>query len=426
MKQILMVLFAVFCLTGCSSFNNSSPDMALSILQGLTTDQYTQISIVKKKSDALTYVISPNGPQLKKVQKFRKENSWAVDHLYISQLKTGQVYKLEVKKNQEVIDSRTFSTLKAKTNELKMALASCMDDRFSEVQKSIWPQFNTKKADLHIFLGDNVYGDKSVLQKGLAKPSELWRRYVETRNLLQIYHSPHLTPTLATWDDHDYGNNGGGENYPFKKESSEIFHSFFAQDPIVSKYYVKGPGISFLFKYAGQNFYFFDNRTFRTNKKTKPDSHWGLPQENWFFSLLEKNKSFSWLINGNQFFGGYQQFESFEKNHPKSFQRLLKKLKESSNRVAFLSGDRHLFEVMEVKSPDLNYSTIELTTSAIHAKVYPSSWGKNPNSRQIFGVAEKHNYATIQSKSHSNGVDIQLKGYGDHGKKLYQLNKKIK
>ena len=37
-------------------------------------------------------------------------------------------------------------------------------------------------------------------------------------------------PILATWDDHDFGVNDGGSDYPKKVESQQIFLDFFG-DP---------------------------------------------------------------------------------------------------------------------------------------------------------------------------------------------------
>jgi len=36
-----------------------------------------------------------------------------------------------------------------------------------------------------------------------------------------------VTQFFATWDDHDFGRNDAGRHYPFKKESKEIFLSFY-------------------------------------------------------------------------------------------------------------------------------------------------------------------------------------------------------
>src|SRR5690606_24925566 len=36
-----------------------------------------------------------------------------------------------------------------------------------------------------------------------------------------------ICPVLATWDDHDYGVNDGGLEYPKREESQQIFLDFF-------------------------------------------------------------------------------------------------------------------------------------------------------------------------------------------------------
>ncbi len=39
-------------------------------------------------------------------------------------------------------------------------------------------------------------------------------------------------PVIATWDDHDYGENDAGREFPFKAESKEIFLKFWSEpDP---------------------------------------------------------------------------------------------------------------------------------------------------------------------------------------------------
>ncbi len=427
MSQFILILVILLSLGCTSTSKKASPLNAKpSILQSLTTEHMAQFTVVRHKNQQFKYSFEPNIQHHVTTKSFRT-SEWLVDHLTVTNLNLSNKYNLVVKNKANIeIDRRVFKAFDPKKLNLKISIASCMDDRFTKEQKSMWLQFIRQKSDLHFFIGDNVYGDVNVKQKGMATPDELWQRYIDTRLSLEIYKTKNLTPTLATWDDHDYGNNGGGINYPHKKESQEIFNIFFTPKTHLSKFFHKGPGVSFMYSVGGQNYYFLDNRSFRTNKKAKVDFHLGELQEEWLFNLLKKKNEFSWLINGNQFFGGYQRFESFEKNHPNNFKNFIKKLKDIKTKVGFISGDRHLFEVMEIKKPDLNYSTIELTTSAIHAKVYPSSWRENPNPRQLFGAAGKHNFATLNTTTVPGGVDIKLNGYGPNSKPLFLLNKKIR
>ncbi len=427
MKFVALLTLALFNLQ-CSSIDKNITKIhsTPSVLQGLTNEKSTQITVLRNIKQSHTYKIKPEVQTVVKTKSYGS-NPWVVDHIKLTQLKVNTNYELTIlDQKNEIVSQKKFKALDTKKTNFKISIASCMDDRFIKEQKIMWKSFIEQKSDLHFFIGDNVYGDKNVLQKGMAQPHELWQRYVDTRQTLDIYQAKQLTPTLATWDDHDYGNNGGGINYPHKKESQKIFNSFFAQEPINNKAYKQGPGVSFSFRSGGQNFYFLDNRSFRTNSKAKVDFHWGPEQQNWLLKQLNDDKRFSWLISGNQFFGAYQQFESFEKNHPNNFKKFMTQIKSLKTKVGFISGDRHLFEVMEIKQPDLNYSTIELTTSGIHAKVYPSSWGKNPNPRQLHGTAEKLNFATLELKTIPGGTNIKILGFGPNSEVFYRLNKTIK
>ncbi|MCG6867158.1 MAG: hypothetical protein LJE91_00065 [Gammaproteobacteria bacterium] len=40
-----------------------------------------------------------------------------------------------------------------------------------------------------------------------------------------------ISPVLATWDDHDYGENDAGAEYPMKQQSERIFLDFFGVPP---------------------------------------------------------------------------------------------------------------------------------------------------------------------------------------------------
>ena len=76
----------------------------------------------------------------------------------------------------------------------------------------------TLPCDLFLFLGDNVYADKDG--GGLERMREKYR-LLKTSRFFQGLHAK--TPILATWDDHDYGINDGGADFPLKREAQEEF-----------------------------------------------------------------------------------------------------------------------------------------------------------------------------------------------------------
>ena len=84
------------------------------------------------------------------------------------------------------------------------------------------------------------------------------------------------------------------------------------------------------------------------------------------------------MIEGDEFFGAYQNFESFEGNHPRAFTRLLDEVKKARVPLFFVSGDRHLAQLQKLEPALIGYTAYELTTSAIHAKVFPGTLAKFP------------------------------------------------
>ena len=65
--------------------------------------------------------------------------------------------------------------------------------------------------DLFLFMVDNVYADKGGIPMMRAK-------YALLKNS-RFFRGLKNKPILATWDDHDFGLNDGGSEYPLKKEA---------------------------------------------------------------------------------------------------------------------------------------------------------------------------------------------------------------
>ena len=114
----------------------------------------------------------------------------------------------------------TFADKKNSSNfEFKIAFGSCGKQThplpiFNEVIK--------QNPNIFIFLGDNIYGDTIDMDILRKKYQELGNKE-SYKNLIKN------TDVLATWDDHDYGQNDVGKHYPHKEESKEIFLEFFKE-----------------------------------------------------------------------------------------------------------------------------------------------------------------------------------------------------
>jgi alkaline phosphatase D len=102
----------------------------------------------------------------------------------------------------------------------RIAFGSCAKQ---DKDQPIWEAVLETKPDLFIFLGDNIYADTRDPEVMRAKYSMLaakpgFQKLRET------------TPILAIWDDHDYGENDAGADYPMKEESRRQFCDFWGED----------------------------------------------------------------------------------------------------------------------------------------------------------------------------------------------------
>ena len=319
-----------------------------------------------------------------------------IDHVHVSDLALGRLYKLVIKFEGHVIDERTFQAFNANKKRPRIGVVSCMDDRFTEGAKKMWFSYLNKFVDINLFIGDNVYADFDGL-KYVKETSvdQLWRRYLETFDKLYIYHSSDLKPTLALWDDHDYGVNNGGASYKNKNQSLQLFNSFFPRYEVEGFKTTKFGAGSYLEAY-GQNFIFLDGRFYREVGK-EAGTQLGEGQFSYLEKRLREAKKPVWLIKGDQFFGGYHPFESYERQHPKEFKRLIRQVEKVKVPVLFLSGDRHLTEIIKIKKPEFGFNSYEITSSGMHAKVvFKGSLDKLSNPRQLVGKSGVYNYSVIE------------------------------
>ncbi len=99
----------------------------------------------------------------------------------------------------------------------RVAFGSC-----AEVSKPqpVWDPVLARHNDLFIFLGDNIYGDTRDMSVLRAK----YRKFAGIPGVARLLAT---TPVVAIWDDHDFGENDAGGEYPMKEESRRIFLDFW-------------------------------------------------------------------------------------------------------------------------------------------------------------------------------------------------------
>jgi alkaline phosphatase D len=377
-----------------------------SILQGLTTDTFTKLTVDVPKDMRLQYeLIDLSNGQILPVTHLnritRDHSSWGVDRLMFQELHLGHPYELRVYDTKnELLDSRRLSTLDLQKREARIAVLSCMLDYFPNKSEK-WESFFRAKPDLCFFIGDNVYGDIGMTSAG---PAMLWRRYIETRRRVPFYRAKILTPCLAVWDDHDFGKNDSDHTYPHKEDSLATFQAFFGQDESVGPY-SRGPGVSSQLTAFGHQFIFLDNRYYRGTLINGDRSYWGEDQSKWWQQQMRQSANPVWLMQGCQFFGGYsRKNQSFEKNFQNDFMRFKNVMRSANRPSLLLAGDIHFTEVMQIESEQLGYPTYELTSSSMHS--FPRV-GIDPNPRRQV-VESGHNHLFVDIKAVQSGASYDV------------------
>jgi len=246
----------------------------------------------------------------------------------------------------------------------------------------IWDAIVERNPDLFLFLGDNIYGDTedmSVLREkyGMLGAKPGYQRLLET------------CPVLSTWDDHDYGQNDAGTDYPKKIESERIFMDFFSVPEDSPRR--KRPGIYGSYIFGPENkrvqIIILDTRYFKdTSGRQKNDASdeekekqnvvgWYKPSDDTGSTLLGEDQ-WEWLEGelkeeaDIRIIGSSVQFLAYEKgmeswgNYPHERSRIFNLIKETeANGVLFLSGDVHFSELS--RSEEGPYPIYDFTCSGM-------------------------------------------------------------
>ena len=110
----------------------------------------------------------------------------------------------------------TMKPVDTSKNLTKIAIGSCCNQ---VLNMSIFRNVASQNPDLYIAMGDNMYadyldGDPSAW---IQTQYDLLKKDFSFSNLVAT------VPSIATWDDHDYGKNNAGAEYPYKLISKDKF-----------------------------------------------------------------------------------------------------------------------------------------------------------------------------------------------------------
>ena len=259
-----------------------------------------------------------------------------------------------------------------------IAFGSCIDTN----RHPMLDTFLRERWDVAVMLGDNIYADTTNAAVMRAKydrrkGSDFWQALRQRG------------PVLATWDDHDFGWNDAGADYPMKAESQRLFLEFMDEPAESERRRREGVYEARMFGPPGKRvqIILLDTRYFRSTLST--GIHNAVPSGGRYVPTTDTNKTmlaeaqWRWLekvlqlpaevrVIGSsiQFLSEFSGAEAWA-NMPHEKRRMLELLERtegaSGGRVVFISGDRHWAELSRMERAGLP-ALYDLTSSALTQK----------------------------------------------------------
>jgi len=250
----------------------------------------------------------------------------------------------------------------------------------------------SKQPDLMLWLGDNTY----YREIDWHTSAGLQHRWTHTRA------TPELQPFLgashhyATWDDHDYGPNDADRAYRLKGEALENHKLFWGNQTYGTP---ETPGVFGRFEWGDVEFFLLDDRYHRSPNGAPNDASktmFGKEQFRWLMDgLVSSNATFKIVANGNQVLNPSTGGETFY-NYRHEYETLLRFIKEQRiPGVVFLSGDRHLTELVVLKDTAF-YPLYDYTSSSLTAGLSSYKDTDNPNVVPGTLVNDAHSFGILR------------------------------
>jgi alkaline phosphatase D len=304
----------------------------------------------------------------------------------------------------------------ASTAITRIAFGSCAEQ---DKPQPIWEAVQATDPDLFVFLGDNVYGDT-------RERDELEQAYAALAAKPGFQRLRAVTPVMATWDDHDYGENDAGAEYPMKQASREVFLDFWREPAGSPRRERDGVYTSVTFGPPGQRVQviLLDlrwNRTPIARNAAFPDDavykRWatrearagravpgpyardpspqatmlGEAQWAWLEAELREPAELRLIGSSLQVLADFPGWEAWV-NYPRDQARLFQLIRDTrAEGVVFLSGDTHYGELSRLEA-NVPYPLVDLTSSGLTEEWHVPV----PNALRVGDAHHKANFGLLE------------------------------
>ena len=276
--------------------------------------------------------------------------------------------------------------------------------------------------DLFMYVGDNVYGDARAYDATLPElrgASQALAASPEFQALRAAF------PMLATWDDHDYGMNDMGVDFPFKAFAETLFLDFWRAPADDARRERPGVYDAKTFGPEGRRtqIIMLDTRYFRTGlaptdergapgrerylPSTDPDQNMlGEAQWAWLEEQLSQPADLRLLVSSIQVHADGHGWEAW-RTMPRERTRLYDLIGETgANGVVLVSGDRHS-SGLYVREDVAPYPLYEITSSALNMSFADEN--NEPGPHRIGEMYAPVNFGVIGVDWEGGELALQIK-----------------
>ncbi len=325
--------------------------------------------------------------------------------------------------NAKVLGGNAAQDMKV---DFTIAFGSCNK---STIDNVLWDDVLDAEPDIWIWGGDNIYADTEDIEKISAM--------YEEQSAVSGYRKLAATiPVIGTWDDHDYGENDAGVDFPIKRVSQQAFMDFMRVPKDSPRRSQEGIYTSHEYKLwnGSVKVIVLDTRYFRTaltpdhdsDKRNKPNAYGegtilGETQWQWLQKELETSTAnFTILVSSIQVLSNEHGWECWG-NFPHEVDRLKKLISDSGVKGAIvLSGDRHISEFSQIEITGLDYPLIDFTSSGLtHAY---SNFKEEHNPFRVGSVVATESFGLLRFDFLSRTAQFVM--VGDDGEVLNELSRK--
>ena len=276
--------------------------------------------------------------------------------------------------------------------------------------------------DLFMYVGDNVYGDARSYNADLPELRENYAA-LAARPEFRLLRS--ALPMLATWDDHDYGMNDMGRDFPFKGYAEALFLDFWRASENDPRRQREGIYDAQVFGPEGQRvqIILLDTRYFRSDltptdergavgreryiPSTNPDQDMlGAAQWAWLADQLAEPADLRLIVSSIQVLADGHGWEAW-RTMPLERDRLFRLINESgAEGVVFVSGDRHSAGLYR-RDGVASYPLYEITSSALNMSYTDENNEPGPN--RLGAMYAPENYGVIGIDWEQGRLSLQIR-----------------